>query len=74
VTRRFAGSSSRCIHNAGVKRRQAQGERFSQADYCAGAMGMFFALGIQDQIPAAWIMGHWAGQELFTEPMLEVEP
>jgi hypothetical protein len=55
------------VHNTGVARKRERGEPFHQDDYCAGAMAMFFALGIQLEIPASWIMGNWAGKELFRE-------
>jgi hypothetical protein len=63
----------RYTHNTGVARRQAQGSRFRQEDFCAGAAAIFFALRIQDQLLAAWIFGNLADKELFTTPLPDEE-
>jgi hypothetical protein len=63
----------RTVHHSGVTRKRERGAAFHQDDYCAGAMAMFFALGLQMEIPSAWILGNWAGRELFTEHLSQEE-
>jgi hypothetical protein len=46
----------------GKARARHQGSEFSEVDYLAGAMSMFFALKLQDKMPAGWIFSTFAGR------------
>lgn len=39
----------------------AQGSDFNEADYITGAMSMWFALHLQNRMPAKWIFGFLSG-------------
>lgn len=52
-------------HAAGRDRARAQGlARFNSADFLAGVMTAFFACESQTRIPAAWIFGTFAGDDV----------
>lgn len=46
----------------GQQRAAAQGFRFNEVDFMAGAMTVYFALGNQGDIPAQWIFGPLGGR------------
>jgi hypothetical protein len=51
----------------GLERAQAQGKKFREEDYLAGAMVWFFHKGVQDQLPANWIFGPLCNKSVFLE-------
>ena len=55
----------------GHRRKMAQPD-FNQADFIAGAMTVFFSLGLQMQIPAGWLFGTMA-EDMFPEPNPEIK-
>lgn len=50
------------IEAHGKARARAQGSDFSETDYLAGAMAVFFALRLQNRMPASWIFSTLAGR------------
>lgn len=46
----------------GRARARVWGTDFNEADYLAGAMSVFFALGQQDRMPASWVFGPMSGR------------
>jgi|SRR5215510_3365128 len=49
------------VEERGRSRAREQGSQFMEADFLAGAMTVFFALGQEGQIPAAWIFPFFRG-------------
>lgn len=58
---------------AGHNRRVEQGAAFSEVDFIAGAMTVFFALNSQGMMPAGWVFGPLAGRSLFDGEGEEVQ-
>lgn len=50
--------------NAAGAERERQG--FDSASFCAGAMVVLYAMGMQKRIPAMWILGPISGRNVFT--------
>jgi hypothetical protein len=50
------------VETHGRSRARAQGSDFSEFDYLAGAMSMFFALKLQNRMPARWVFDAFTGR------------
>jgi len=50
------------IETHGRARARTQGSDFSEADYLAGAMSLFFIMHLQNKLPASWIFTTWRGE------------
>lgn len=55
------------VTERGIQRGKVQGKRFSDVDFAMGAASVFFALEMQDQVPASWILNPMSGEPIFTE-------
>lgn len=55
------------VTERGISRSHVQGDRFSDVDFAMGAAAVFFALELQEHIPAAWIFCPMSGEPIFTE-------
>src|SRR5215467_5132122 len=49
------------VERQGRSRAREQGSEFSEADFLAGAMSVFFALGYEGEIPPLWIFPFFRG-------------
>jgi hypothetical protein len=60
------------VQHSGRERRRSQGAaNFNEADFLAGVMVAFFALGCQDRVLGGWVFGPLGGVSMF-EPREEV--
>jgi hypothetical protein len=60
----------RWVHAKGYERKRVQ-SRFEEADFLAGAMTVFYALGMQAEIPAGWVFGPLISRDVLTKEQAE---
>jgi hypothetical protein len=53
------------VDHSGRERKRSWGKEFNEADFLAGVMVAFFALGCQDKIRGGWVFGPLGGVSMF---------